>query len=436
MSERHIVQSRPARCAPVSWVTVCLVACAVGCSPQPDFDVIIRGGTVYDGTGELSGVRPVDVGITGDRIRAIGDLSTRRAPLVVDANGKVVAPGFIDAQSRAGLTLLADGSGDNHLRQGITSEILTDGSPALWTAPTADTLALQRYNLTFDWKNLTGYLTKLESRGTAINVGTLIPLSAARAAGNRDAFIDAAMRDGAFGIDDDVHAGEQEVAEVAAIAGRNSGVVMVRADSDVAATDDAMVAVGSRARRLIIADLSHSPATHPAAELIARILRVIPRMTYVLGTVTPYPPASGEADTAVRETVKFGGALVVTDSGTAKDSTAAAGLHPAGFGAFPRLFALVRDAHLIELREAVRRATSTPATLYQIEQRGYIRENYFADLVVFNPQTISDRATFEKPSQYPVGIEYVIVNGVVELTPRGLTGSRAGSRLVHSPGSR
>src|SRR4051812_8887492 len=116
----------------VALVIVVLFACAVGCSGEPDFDVIIRGGTVYDGTGELPGVRRADVAIAGDRIRAIGDLSARRAPLVIDATDKVVAPGFIDAQSRSGLSLVADGSGDNHLRQGITSEILVDGSPAAW----------------------------------------------------------------------------------------------------------------------------------------------------------------------------------------------------------------------------------------------------------------------------------------------------------------
>ena len=211
---------------------------------------------------------------------------------------------------------------------------------------------------------------------------------------------------------------------------------MVHADSEVAATDAAVVAVGSQARRLIIADLSHAPATHPASEMNARMLRVIPRMTYVLGTVTPYPAAPGEPDTGVRDTIKFSGVMIVTDSSTMKDSTASAGVHPAAFGAFPRLFTLVRDAHLLELREAVRRATSTPAAVYQIQERGFIRENYFADLVVFDPQTISDRATFEKPNQYPVGIEYVIVNGVVELTPRGLTGSRAGSRLLRRSAGR
>ena len=435
MNQRQTAASRATCRLALPLIALCLFTFESGCSGQPDFDVIIREGTVYDGTGELSGIRRADVGITGDRIRAIGDLSARRAPLVIEANGKVVAPGFIDAQSRAGLTLLADASGDNHLRQGITSEILADGN-ALWSAATADALTLQRYNVTLDWSGLSGYFNKLESHGTAINVGTLVPLSAARAAAGRDAFIDAAMRDGAFGIVDDLHAGEQELSTVAPIAGRYGGVVMVHADSEAAATDEAMVAVGAQARRLIIADLSHALSNHPASEITARMLRVIARMTYVLGTVTPYPSAPGEADAAVQEIMKFSGALIVTDSGTMRDSTAEAGVHPAAFGAFPRLFALVRDAHLLELREAVRRTTSTPATLYQIQERGFVRENYFADLVVFDPQTISDRATFEKPNQYPAGIEYVMVNGVVELTPRGVTGSRAGSRLLRRPPSR
>ena len=154
-----------------------------------------------------------------------------------------------------------------------------------------------------------------------------------------------------------------------------------------------------------------------------------------VGTLTPYASAKGESDAAIRQALRFGGTLVVTDAQTMKDSTRAADTQPAAFGAFPRLFALARDAQVTELRDAIRRVTSTPATLYQLQQRGYIRENYFADLVVFDPQTIADRATFEKPNQYPVGIDYVIVNGVVELTPRGTTGARAGSRLVHVPSS-
>jgi N-acyl-D-amino-acid deacylase len=412
-----------------------LAACAAtwsACASGPDFDLIIRGGTVYDGTGETVGIRRVDVGVKGDRILAIGDLGARSAADVIDATGKVVSPGFIDAQSRSGVSLLANGFGDSHLRQGITSEILADGGPALWTAATADTAALERNGLTLDWSGLSGYFAKLESHGTAINVGTLIPLSLARAAGDSAAFIDAAMRDGAFGLVDDVNAAVPDLVAAATVAGRYDGMVMNHADSAVAQSDDAVLAVGAQAHRLVIAGLSQAPADHPASEMIGRMLRAAPRNVFVYGSLQPYAPAAGEPEAVMRETVKFGGALIATDTGAVKDSAADSDTHPAAFGAFPRLLGpFVRDAHLIELREAVRRATSAPASVFQIPQRGIIRETYFADLVVFDAGTIADRATFERPNQYPVGIEYVIVNGVVEVTPRGLTGSRSGSRLVH-----
>ncbi|HTI42898.1 MAG TPA: amidohydrolase family protein [Vicinamibacterales bacterium] len=411
-----------------------LAACAATCSQQPEFDLVIRGGTVYDGSGETPGERLADVGIIGDRIRTIGDLRGREAGTSIDATGKAVAPGFIDAQSRAGLTLLADGSADNHLRQGITSEIIADGSPALWTTATADTASLQRYGLTLDWNGLPGYFTKLETRGIAINVGTLVPLSAANATGRSSAALDAAMKDGALGVLDDVHANQQEITTAAVTAGRYGGTAMIHSDSTIAASDDALVSVGSQVRRLIVADISHAPG-QAVAEMVARLSRAIARNVPAVGTLTPYASAKGESDAAIRQALRFGGTLVVTDAKTMKDSTSAADTQPAAFGAFPRLFALARDAQVTELRDAIRRVTSTPATLYQLQQRGYIRENYFADLVVFDPQTIADRATFEKPNQYPVGIDYVIVNGVVELTPRGITGARAGSRLVHVPPS-
>lgn len=415
--------------------TIVLVACAAACSTRPEFDLVVRGGTVYDGTGEMAGVRRADVGVRGDRIMAVGDLSGRSARENIDATGKAVAPGFIDAQSRSGLALLADGSGESHLRQGITSEMLAGGSPALWSAATADTAALGRYGITLDWSGLPGYFAKLESRGTAINVGTLIPLSIVRASPDRDAFIDSAMRDGAFGIVDDVGASEQEVVAAATVAGRHDGMVMAPADSVVVQSDDAVLAVGARTHRMIIAGLSRAPADHPASELIPRMLRVAPRDVFVYGATTPYA-AAGESEAALRELLRFGGTLIGTDTSAMKAAAASAGTDPAAFGAFPRFLARARDEQLVELREAVRRATSAPASVFRLQQRGLVRENGYADLVVFDLRTIADRAPGQQPPQYPAGIEYVIVNGVVELTPRGLTGSRAGTRLVHGMAAR
>jgi N-acyl-D-aspartate/D-glutamate deacylase len=67
-----------------------------------------------------------------------------------------------------------------------------------------------------------------------------------------------------------------------------------------------------------------------------------------------------------------------------------------------------------------------------LRDRGFIRDGAFADLVVFNPATVKDNATYEQPHQYPIGIDYVVVNGVVALDPKGLSGARPG-RPVYGP---
>ncbi len=410
---------------------------AAACSTAPDFDLIVRGGTLHDGTGEAANVRRADVGIKGDRIVAIGDLSARSAPDVIDATGKIVSPGFIDVQSRSGVALLADGNGESHLRQGITSEILGGSSPALWTAATADTATLQRYGVTFDWSGLNGYFTKLESRGTAINVGTMVPLSIAHAAGDRSVFIDAAIRDGAFGVVDDVDADLQELTAVAAVVGRDEGLLMTKVESPLGSSDEALQMVGPQAHRIVLTGLSRMPPDGSLFQLVRRMVSAGQRNVFMSGTLTPYPAAPGGADTVLRDALKFGSVMIGTDTSAATTGTAPPGTHPGGFGAFPRLLGtLARDDRVIELRDAIRRNTSMAASVFQIPQRGIIRETYFADLVVFDERAIAGRATFEKPNQYPAGIEYVIVNGVVTLTPKGLTGSRPGSRLVHGAATR
>lgn len=88
--------------------------------------------------------------------------------------------------------------------------------------------------------------------------------------------------------------------------------------------------------------------------------------------------------------------------------------HPRGYGTFPRLLGkYAREDKVMSLAEAVRKITSLPARRFSLWDRGQIAANYFADLVVFNPETVIDNATFDKPHQYPEGIEFVIVNGEV-----------------------
>jgi len=108
--------------------------------------------------------------------------------------------------------------------------------------------------------------------------------------------------------------------------------------------------------------------------------------------------------------------------------------HPRAYGNFARLLGkYVRDEKVIPLEEAVRKLTSLPAGNLGIRERGALREGYFADVVVFDPATIQDHATFERPHQYATGVAHVFVNGVQVLRDGEHTGATPG-RVVRGPG--
>ncbi len=108
--------------------------------------------------------------------------------------------------------------------------------------------------------------------------------------------------------------------------------------------------------------------------------------------------------------------------------------HPRAYGTFPRLLGrYVRDEGVLPLEEAVRRITSLPATNLKIRRRGLIRTGYFADLVVFDPVTIQDHATFDDPHHYSTGVIHVLVNGTPVLVSGEHTGAMPG-RVVRGPG--
>jgi N-acyl-D-amino-acid deacylase len=108
--------------------------------------------------------------------------------------------------------------------------------------------------------------------------------------------------------------------------------------------------------------------------------------------------------------------------------------HPRAYGNFARLLGrYVRDEKVISLSEAVRRLTSLPATNLGLDRRGRLQTGWFADVVVFDPATIADRATFEAPHQYAVGVKHVLVNGVPVLRDGEPTGSLSG-RALYGPG--
>jgi N-acyl-D-amino-acid deacylase len=108
--------------------------------------------------------------------------------------------------------------------------------------------------------------------------------------------------------------------------------------------------------------------------------------------------------------------------------------HPRAYGNFARVLGkYVRDEKVIPIKEAIRRLSGLPATNLGLDHRGFLKEGMFADVVVFDPATIADRATFEKPHQYAVGVKHVFVNGVQVLKDGEHTGAKPG-RALWGPG--
>ncbi|MCR5717226.1 MAG: D-aminoacylase [Lachnospiraceae bacterium] len=104
--------------------------------------------------------------------------------------------------------------------------------------------------------------------------------------------------------------------------------------------------------------------------------------------------------------------------------------HPRVYGSFPRVLGkYVREEKALTLEEAVRKLSGKAADALHIHHRGYIKEGYYADLCIFDPDTVEDRGTFTKPEQYPAGIRYVFVNGVLELEKGTVNQNRAGKVL-------
>src|SRR5687768_1251892 len=175
--------------APRRLTALSLVALSLACArsgttlsdPVAGYDVVIRGGTVYDGSGTPG--RVADVAITGDRIMRVGNLSAARAKTEIDARGLAVAPGFINMLSWATESLIEDGRGVADLLQGVTLEVFGEGSSmgplnAAMKKEAVEQMGDIKYDI--EWTTLGQYLDHLVARGVSPNVASFIGATTVR----------------------------------------------------------------------------------------------------------------------------------------------------------------------------------------------------------------------------------------------------------------
>ncbi len=536
--------------------------------PQNAFDVIIRGGTVYDGTGGMA--YKADVGIKGDVVIKIGNLSKSKASLVVDASGMAVAPGFINMLSWSTESIIVDPRSMGELKQGVTTQIFGEGNSM---GPLNDRMKKMakddQGDLKYDigWTTLAEYLQYLEKRGVSQNVASYVGATTIRqyVLGDDDKqptpeqmqqmrdLVEKEMRAGALGIGSSLiyapafYAKTEELIEMCKVAAkykgkyishmRSEGNQLIQAVEELMRISreakipaeiyhlkaagknnwkkmDQVLAMVEKARKSgmkITADMYNYPAGatgldaamppwvldggYPA--LFKRIQDPATRKKIVEEIRTPTDKwenlylAAGSADKVLlvgfkndklkpltgktlAQVAKMRGTdpentildLVLEDQsrvgtvyflmdeenikkqikypwvsfGSDAESMAPEGAflksnpHPRAYGNFARLLGkYVREEKVISLQEAVRRLSGLPATNLGLDRRGFLKKGYFADVVIFDPNTIADKATFEKPHQYSVGVRDVFVNGVRLLKNGDHTGKFSG-RALWGPG--
>lgn len=519
-------------------------------APLEDFDLLVRGGRVFDGSGNPWFY--ADIGVVEGRVAAVGDLSGASAVSVVDATGLVVAPGFIDVHTHADDDLYSMPYAENFIRDGVTSIVTGNCGGSV--------------------RDIGKYFEDLATTGTALNVATLVghntilktvkgDTGAALTPGQMEkakGLVREAMLDGAVGMSTGLiytpgkYSGVEEIVELQKEAAAFGGVYathMRSEGSEILAAIDEALRVGREAgcrvqishfkvgagtleggSRTTLAKVEAARAagqevwldqypytasstgmsvlfpdwlmekgndearkTLQDPEGVKRILADLKayhegqrkRTDFewaVIASSRAYPSLAGKSlqeaaerlawraehgeasgwaevdrarltkvslddvyraiidiqlkggascvyhgmvDDDVERIMRSPLAAVCSDSGVRRFGSG--NPHPRGYGSNARVLArYVREKGVLTIEEAIRKMTSLPALEFRMADRGLIRPGYWADLVVFNPDTVQDRSTFEKPHQYSTGFEYVIVNGEPVIEKGALTGKLPG----------
>ena len=324
-------------------VAMCVdMACTVSAPPSTTppttssaFDILITGGRVVDGTGAPWVL--ADVGITGDRITAIGHLADHAAVKRIDAAGMVVAPGFIDMLGQSEFNVLVDGRAASKITQGVTTEITGEGSSI---APLNDRLftdtkpQFERYGLTLDFRTLGEYFARLETRSRpAINLGTFVGAGGLRSYvigdGQRVATADEleqmkalvaqAMEDGALGLGSSLQyvpsrfASTDELVALASVAAKYGGIYISHQRSESGQIDSSLDEVFAIAKRAHIpAEVWHLKTAYKAnwgrmPAVLKRFEAARAEGLDVTANMYPYDRASNGLDACLPIWVREGG---------------------------------------------------------------------------------------------------------------------------------
>ncbi len=309
-----------------------------------EFDLIIRNGTVIDGSGR-PGVT-ADVGIRGDRIAAVDNLATATAAQTLDATGKVVSPGFIDIHTHSDFTLLLDPHGEGMVRQGVTTNVIGNCSLGCYPVRSDGRAALQETlvwlsaaDVEWDWTDLEGYRRRFNAQGAALNVASLVGHTAIRVAAmgydQRAPTADelAAMRrlvaeamdQGAVGMSVGLtyapsgYADTEELVGLAEVVGRHGGFYAAHQRVDMEQQYEARLETLEIARRAgLPAQMSHNNVGgkhfwHLLPEILDLLDRERARGVDVTFDVYPYDAGMSTTDQVMPPWAQEGGATALLD---------------------------------------------------------------------------------------------------------------------------
>src|SRR2546427_20012 len=428
-------------------------------------DLLIRNGLVIDGSGNPGYY--ASVGVEGDTLRILrGDTSALPAARTIDASGHVVAPGFIDMHSHAGLTILKEPRHEPKVRQGVTTELIgIDGNSH---APFKTQEDLHRYieldsglngepPMPADWLTVAGQLSTFDNK-VAVNICFILGNSPVRiwAVGWDDrpatraelddmkSVVREVCEEGSFGISTGLdyppgsYADTNELIEISKVVARAGGFYHTH-------TRALLKQKGLLAPWLEALEIGRG------ADIAVHFTnyRKPDNMGYEGRSLLDISRERGQdpLDTFLDLMRSEGHSLCAIMIGTNPQTLPAFVSHPCGmvgsdaillgeypsprtYGCFPVILAeFVRAEKHLQLPEAIRKMTSFPALRLGLRDRGLLRDGLKADVVIFDPNTVKATATPRQPKQFPLGIPYVIVNGKVVVDKGEHTGELPGRAL-------